>query len=142
MQAFLKHQIRKPAINGDSVRSLVCSVLADHGVDQDVSVVFTDNKRIQGLNAEFRGLDRPTDVLAFPDEDEDPYLGDIIISVERAVEQAPRFNNDSDGELARLIVHGLLHLLGFDHHTPSDGKRMKAAERAALRHYIPGTMLR
>jgi probable rRNA maturation factor len=57
------------------------------------------------------------------------------------VEQAPRFGTDPDAELARLVAHGLLHLLGYDHHTPADGRRMKAAERRALQGFLPGTLL-
>ena len=141
MQVYLKRQVRNPAISAASVRALARAVLKDHSVEQDVTLVFTDNRRIQALNARFRNLDKATDVLAFPDEDDEQYLGDVVISLERAVDQAPRFNNTPDSELARLIVHGLLHLLGFDHHTPADGRRMKAAERSALRHYLRNSLL-
>ena len=54
--------------------------------------------------------------------------------------QAPRFENDPEAELARLMVHGLLHLLGYDHHRPQDGRRMKAAERRALGMFLPGSL--
>ncbi len=105
-----------------------------------VTIVFTDDAGIRDLNARFRDMDRATDVLAFPLRDEDGYLGDVIISLERARAQAPRFQNDPEAELARLIVHGLLHLLGYDHHRPQDGRRMKAAERHALGLFEPGSL--
>jgi len=105
-----------------------------------VTIVFTDDAGIRDLNARFRDMDRVTDVLAFPLRDEDGYLGDVIISLERARAQAPRFQNDPEAELARLIVHGLLHLLGYDHHRPQDGRRMKAAERRALALFEAGSL--
>jgi len=105
-----------------------------------VTIVFTDDAGIRDLNARFRNMDRATDVLAFPLPDEDGYIGDVIISLERARVQAPRFENDPEAELARLMVHGLLHLLGYDHHRPQDGRRMKAAERRALGMFLPGSL--
>lgn len=108
-----------------------------------VTVVFTDDAGIRALNARFRDHDRATDVLAFPlheDDESGVYLGDVVISLERARDQAPRFGNDAETELARLLVHGLLHLLGYDHHRPADGRRMKAAERRALLEFVPGSL--
>ena len=105
-----------------------------------VTIVFTDDAGIRDLNARFRKMDRATDVLAFPLPDDEGYIGDVIISLERARAQAPRFENDPEAELARLIAHGLLHLLGYDHHRPQDGRRMKAAERRALGMYLPGSL--
>ncbi len=106
--------------------------------------MLTDDAGIRKLNARFRNQDRHTDVLAFPLHDTDDiglYLGDVVVSIERAREQAPRFNNDFESELARLIVHGILHLLGYDHHTSSDGKKMKARERLALERFTPGSLI-
>ena len=70
--------------------------------------------RSKELNREYRGKDRPTDVLSFP-MDDPVLLGDVVISIERAAEQAERYGFSEDEELARLLVHGTLHLLGFDH---------------------------
>lgn len=123
------------------IKRFAKDVLDNEGVaDGAVTIVFTDDAGIRELNARFRGMDRPTDVLAFPLPDEEGYLGDVIISLERARGQAPRFHNDPESELARLIVHGLLHLLGYDHHRPQDGRRMKAAERRALEYFEPGSL--
>jgi rRNA maturation RNase YbeY len=110
-----------------------------------VTLLLTDDEGMRDLNARFRNRDAPTDVLAFPlhEEGEDGtiHLGDVAVSLERAVAQAPRFHNLPEAELARLIAHGLLHLLGYDHHTPSDGRRMKAAERRALARLLPESIL-
>ena len=113
------------------------------GQSAAVTIVFTDDAGIRALNARFRDQDRATDVLAFPlheDDESGVYLGDVVISLERARDQAPRFGNDAEAELARLLVHGLLHLMGYDHHRPADGRRMKAAERRALLEFVPGSL--
>jgi probable rRNA maturation factor len=130
------------------IRQFVRAVLHGEGVparggEAALTVVFTDDAGIRALNARFRDQDRATDVLAFPLHEEDEggvYLGDVVISLERARTQAPRFGNDAEAELARLLSHGLLHLLGYDHHRPADGKRMKAAEGRALRAFLPGSL--
>ena len=93
--------------------------------DAEVSVTFCDNEYIRGLNNEFRGIDRHTDVLSFPmyeDGDFDEVecaggavLGDIVISIERAKEQAKEIGNTFHHEVAFLTVHSVLHLLGYDH---------------------------
>lgn len=82
--------------------------------NRELSVLLTGNPRIRELNRAYRGIDRPTDVLSFPMDDEH-MLGDIVISVDKAVEQAERFGVTLEEEMARLMVHGLLHLLGYDH---------------------------
>ena len=92
----------------------------------EVSVTFTDNEGIRALNAQFRGIDKLTDVLSFPLTDfeggEEPptdeplvSLGDIVISLERAREQAEEFGHSFERECAFLCVHSMLHLLGYDH---------------------------
>lgn len=104
-----------------ALRGLGCS-------DCEVSVLLTGNGRIRELNAVYRKIDRPTDVLSFPMED--PYmLGDIVISVEKARAQAGEFGVSLDEEMARLLVHGLLHLLGYDHvRGGRQAAKMKKAE--------------
>ena len=87
---------------------------------RNVSVLITDNEEIHGLNLEYRGKDAPTDVLSFPLFDEDgnldeEELGDIVISLERAVAQAEEYNHSLKREVAFLTAHSMLHLLGYDH---------------------------
>ncbi|MBQ7365501.1 MAG: rRNA maturation RNase YbeY [Clostridia bacterium] len=87
----------------------------------EVSVTLVDNDAIREINREHRGIDRPTDVLSFPMFDEDfdngemCILGDIVLSVEKAVEQAEAYGHSLRREVAFLTVHSVLHLLGFDH---------------------------
>ena len=116
-------------------------VLSQHDVDPDttLSVVFVDNAYIQNLNQQFRGIDAPTDVLSFPaDEppvdidDEPPYIGDLIVAYPYASEQATREGHPLNDSLSLLVVHGTLHLLGYDHDTPENRAEMWAAQDAAL----------
>lgn len=81
---------------------------------RELSVLLTGNSEIRELNREYRGKDKPTDVLSFPMEDP-CLLGDIVISIEKAASQAEEFGVTFDEEMARLLVHGLLHLAGYDH---------------------------
>jgi len=130
------HWKKKPVDRAGLAR-LVRAVLAGEGRrGVRVGIVLTDNAVLRRLNADFRGKDRVTDVLSFPSDADDSedgrYLGDIAVSLERAAEQAPRFGTRFPGEVRRLVVHGLLHLCGYDHHAPADGRRMKARERLYL----------
>ncbi|HXW77041.1 MAG TPA: rRNA maturation RNase YbeY [Candidatus Eremiobacteraceae bacterium] len=101
----------------------------------DVTVVLTSDRDVRALNARYRGLDRPTDVLSFEIGDGrragEPF-GDIVVSVETARRQARSQGVALDTELRRLIVHGALHLSGHDHHERAQAARMAAAARAVL----------
>ncbi|UOQ47415.1 rRNA maturation RNase YbeY [Gracilibacillus caseinilyticus] len=104
--------------------------------DAELSVTFVDNNEIKLLNKQYRGLDKPTDVLSFALEEEAEEeikikgadipiaLGDIIISVDKAEQQAQDYNHSYDRELGFLALHGFLHLLGYDHMNPDDEKKM------------------
>lgn len=89
---------------------------------REISLSFCDEAEIQKLNNEYRSKDAVTDVLSF--EAEDPLLGDIVICMRRALEQAFSYNHSLQRELAFLFVHGLLHLLGYDHQNDQDEKAM------------------
>lgn len=106
---------RSGAKKGLKIKKMSEAVLKGLGVaGREVSVLLTDDAEIHELNLAYRKKDKPTDVLSFPMDDE-LLLGDIVISVERAAAQAVSFGVSIDCELGRLIVHGLLHLLGYDH---------------------------
>lgn len=88
--------------------------------DGDMTIVLTDDAQLHELNLEFLGVDAPTDVLSFPASESDPetgtpYLGDILISIPRATEQAQAAGHSVEAEVQLLVVHGTLHLLGHDH---------------------------
>ncbi len=116
-------------------------VLSQHDVDPDttLSIVFVDNAYIQNVNQQFRGVDAPTDVLSFPADEppveiegELPYLGDLIVAFPYASEQAAREGHALMDSLSLLVVHGTLHLLGYDHDTTENRAEMWAAQDEAL----------
>ncbi len=108
----------------------------------EVSVVLANDEYIHALNLEYRGKDCPTDVLSFAlnegdepqiiDGPEEVLLGDIIISLETATRQAAEYGHSLERELAYLTVHGILHLLGYDHMTEEEKKEMRQEEEHIL----------
>jgi rRNA maturation RNase YbeY len=102
----------------------------------DIAVVLTGDRKIRELNRTFRGIDRATDVLSFDIGDgleHDEPLGDIVISVETARRQAHEYGAPLRTELARLVVHGTLHLCGYDHREPREAARMHGMTRRLVR---------
>lgn len=105
--------------------------------DADLTIVLVDDARIQVLNRDFLAHDAPTDVLSFPADEPDPetgrrYLGDVVISLARAAEQARERGHAFEAEMQLLAVHGVLHLLGHDHAEAEEKQRMWAAQAGAL----------
>lgn len=111
------------------------------GEETEVSILLTDDEHIKELNREYRGVDAPTDVLAFSQMEGEPVgcgtsdglLGDVVISVETAKRQAEEHGHSLDDEIDILLAHGLLHLLGYDHEDPEDAKVMFAKQEEVLR---------
>jgi probable rRNA maturation factor len=136
------------------LRRLVRGALLAHGAGSDVelSLLITDDAAVRGLNRQYRGQDRTTDVLSFALEadgaryggsrepaggfvmppGEGVHLGEVIVSYPRAAAQAAERNHPIDDELALLVVHGVLHLLGYDHDRPGREREMKSLERRVL----------
>lgn len=114
--------------------------LKKEGIDDhvEVSVSFVDNHEIQQLNKEYRNIDKPTDVLSFPLHENlenitPPIcLGDIVISLEKAVEQSEEYNHSYNREVAFLTVHSMFHLMGYDHDTEENTKQMRHKEEEVL----------
>jgi len=105
----------------------------------EFSVIIVDNKRIHEINKEYRGIDRPTDVISFALEDSEDVnienyriLGDIYISIDKVKEQAKTYGHSEKRELAFLTVHGFLHLLGYDHMKPEEEKVMFGKQEEIL----------
>ncbi len=109
--------------------------------DRDIELILTDNSTIREMNRQTRGVDAPTDVLSFPLE-KVPFapLGEIVISVEYAKEKASQYKNSLDDEITLLFIHGLLHLLGYDHE--SDEGEMRKKEEELIRHFgLPDSLI-
>ena len=121
-----------------SIERAALAALASEGRDGDLTILVDTPERIQTLNREFRNVDAVTDVLTFPAwEGEislsaDGYLGDIMICYERAKEQAVSYGHSLTRELSFLAVHGVLHLLGYDHMTEADERVMREKQTAIL----------
>lgn len=100
--------------------------------DSELSILLCDDSTIRALNRDYRAVDKPTDVLAFPQAEPGEaefgteLLGDVVISLETARRQARAAGRTVVAEVTMLLAHGLLHLLGFDHATPAEERRMKA----------------
>jgi len=99
-----------------------------------MQIVFVTQEEIHRLNLTYRNIDRPTDVLSFPNDDsDDKSLGDIFISIEQAIKQAEEYGHGLDREMGFLAVHGYLHLKGYDHHSPEEEKDMMLKQEDMLR---------
>mgnify|MGYP002719243163 FL=1 len=97
--------------------------------DYEVSVSFVGDEEIHELNRDYRGVDRTTDVLSFPMDDEfTNMLGDIVININKVIEQAKEYGHSEKREISYLTVHSTLHLMGFDHKEEEDKKEMRAVE--------------
>jgi probable rRNA maturation factor len=127
-----------------ALRAVCTAALAAEGVTGSVLLTLTlvDDDEIREINKQHRGIDRPTDVLSFPlvdgagafalPPDAARELGDVVVSFPRAVAQAGEYGHSVERELAYLVVHGVLHILGHDHEIPSEQAVMRAREEAAL----------
>lgn len=104
----------------------------------ELSIVFSDDTHIRSLNANWRGKDKPTNVLSFPAFPFPkggllpPMLGDIVLAAETVAREAALEDKPLDNHITHLVIHGLLHLLGYDHETDTEAEEMEAIERSAL----------
>jgi len=121
---------------------VVAQALDEHDITEntEVSIVFVDDEYIASLNQQYRCITGPTDVLSFamlegpdmPGDEDEPMLGDVVISLETAHRQSGEYGHSFMREVAYLTVHGVLHLLGYDHQTPPDKQKMREQEEGIL----------
>lgn len=127
----------------DEIKNLIeksiAAVLKVENLDEnvEVSVSFVGDEEIRDLNRDYRGVDKSTDVLSFPMDDEfiidNRILGDVIINTRRVMEQAEELGHSNERELSYLTVHSILHLLGYDHMEDEDKKEMREREKLAMK---------
>jgi probable rRNA maturation factor len=114
----------------------LAAAAAEEGASGVVSVLLGDDASIAAMNKQFRGKDGPTNVLSFPPmqpgDGGEGFLGDIALAAETIVEEANFQGKRFENHAAHLVVHGFLHLLGYDHEKPADAESMEARERAIL----------
>ena len=135
MEVLLRNRQRKIKADLAAIRLVAEKILKALNLPQaELSITLVNDKQIRALNRQYRKLDRPTDVLAFSMREGsfkelNPFLmGDVIISLETALRQANTLSHSFQQEFNQLLVHGMLHLLGYDH-----GRTMSGKEQALLR---------
>jgi probable rRNA maturation factor len=142
VQVEIEPALGCPIVPG-AIKAMVRATLTHEAAAPGASVWvrLADDAELAELNAEYRGIEGPTDVLSFPTQADDGWvsapdapleLGDIVISWTRVVAQATEEGHPAADELALLVVHGCLHLLGYDHLDPSDKQQMWASQEAVL----------
>ncbi len=137
------------AVDREALQAAAAETLRQHGLHAaSLTLVVTDDETVRELNRQYRGVDKPTDVLSFPAQEgsgEPPmalppelaqelatYLGDVIIAYPYTVRQAARYGHPVEAELQLLVVHGVLHLLGYDHATPQEKAQMWQVQERVL----------
>ncbi|GAB6180072.1 rRNA maturation RNase YbeY [Desulfotomaculum defluvii] len=145
--AVLVNNLQAEIAVNDELLQLLESVVTEtlnsegYATDAEVGLIFVDDNYIRSLNAEYRGIDKSTDVLSFAlnegedmpeDEDAEDLLGDIVISLPTAQRQAEEYGHSFQREVAYLTAHGSLHLLGYDHMTEEDRQVMREKEEAIM----------
>lgn len=137
MDVTIAHLQDAIPVSARLIRAAVVSALDAEGRvgAGEVSVAVVDDARIRDLNHRYRGRDRPTDVLAFPPAPipgGGAFLGEVVISAERAAEQSREYGHSVEREIALLAIHGVLHLLGYDDATDGGAAQMWERQRAVL----------
>lgn len=123
----------------DLIEKSIAAVLKVEELDEnvEVSVSFVGDEEIRELNRDYRGVDKSTDVLSFPMDDEfildNRILGDVIINTRRVREQAEELGHSNEREVSYLTVHSILHLLGYDHMEDEDKRQMREREKLAMK---------
>jgi len=143
MPVSVRIRLRRTSLLVSALSRLIQRMLSAAGEPGCVlSVEFVGDHRMRRLNAQYRGRDMTTDVLAFAMREgpgpSSPLLGDVVISVPQAIRQAAEQGHSIQRELATLLIHGILHLLGYDHErSASEARRMQRKEWALLQAVLP-----
>ena len=136
MEIQISFQTGTPRIQQRKIEKVLETILEDLGChDRELSVLFTDDDQIALLNNQYLGRTGPTNVLAFPMEDPhqettvSPMLGDVVISLDTAARESREAGESFEETVYRLLIHGILHLLGFDHErSPTEAREMDQEE--------------
>jgi probable rRNA maturation factor len=141
MEVLITDEQQSVKVNQDFIKAISLDIMDFDGFtsNSQLSLVFCDDEAIKELNNEYRGKDEATDVLSFPIELENfvpeiRMIGDIVISTETAIRQANDYNHSAEAEIVILLIHGLLHLHGYDHIEENDRVKMRARETEVLKY--------
>lgn len=120
----------------EELKDFLIEVLHEEGCKLEINCIFTTDQALQKLNKDFRNIDKTTDVLSFPWDQDEELLGEIYISIPQVLRQAPEFGATPKQEIQRVCLHGILHLLGYDHTEENDRKVMEPKEESYLQRKI------
>lgn len=147
MAIWFHSHLRRISVHTKTIQRITQAILeqAGHPTAQ-LSLSLVGTTRMRSLNRKYRNRDYPTDVLAFPmknmGEQTEVFLGDVVICMPVAIRQAARFDNTPDQEVLRLLIHGTLHLLGYDHEiSQQEATRMQRKERAIFKKFSPNPQM-
>lgn len=129
MEITFYNQTTKDTKDAETLINHLFSKVED---DNSMTIIFMSLEQIHELNKQYRNVDKPTDVISFPD-DEEGYHGDVFICIDKAIEQAQSYGHSIEREIGFLAVHGYLHLLGYDHHTETEEKEMTQKQEEILK---------
>jgi probable rRNA maturation factor len=115
----------------DIITDIEVLFINEMAINKSLSCILVNIENIHEINKQYRNKDMPTDVISFPDDDEE-YLGDIFICIEKVYEQANEYGHGVNREFAFLLCHGILHLLGYDHLNPEDEQIMFSKQNELL----------
>mgnify|MGYP001127253001 CR=1 FL=1 len=143
MELYIDNRQEKVRLDDDVLKAIENAIkesllLERKSLNYEISLTFVDNHEIRKLNKEYRNIDKETDVLSFPlNQDESlfptPMLGDIVISTEKALEQSVEYGHSFVREISYLTVHSMLHLLGYDHINESEKPVMRDKEKEIMK---------
>ncbi len=133
--------VKTKGVDTERLKRLVRRIYSHEGIAKEIglNIILTGNEKLRGLNKKFKDSDRATDVLSFAfDEDKTPgntMLGEVYISLEKAATQSKKYDVSVQNEVERLLVHGILHLLGFSHQNSDDAKEMFSKTESYLSYH-------
>ena len=119
----------------------LCKKIAEELTNEDIELILTDSKQIQDLNKQYRDIDKPTDVISFPLEKmSNSPIGIIVINIDKVFEKSKELNHSINDEFTLLFLHGLLHILGYDHEK-DNGKMREKEKEMILKYSLPKSLI-
>lgn len=127
---FINQQARDVALYEETILKVFHTIEEE----KELNIIFIDDVQMIAFNQQFRNINKTTDVLTFPTEDENmDSIGDILINIDKVIEQAKDYGHTERREVAFLAVHGYLHILGYDHHTEEEERKMIEKQKSILK---------
>ncbi len=119
----------------------LCEKITEEFTNEDIELVLTDSNQIQNLNKQYRDIDKPTDVISFPLEKmSNSPIGIIVINIDKVIEKSKELNHSINDEFTLLFLHGLLHILGYDHEI-DNGEMRKKEKEMILKYSLPKSLI-